>query len=171
MRRAIGIAVFALLAGLAFAGPAPTVPIRDEGFSASSLRANRSFFLLDPSRFGMQQSYTMSYTGSSFGSYSAGIYLNTLSYRFAIPLTLSVDVGMYNMFHNSFDAGYYAEPAEDSRPQFVLPRIGLEYRPTSNVTMSLQIVQFPDAIKAYGPMGYCGFWGCDRFSRMRGSED
>lgn len=167
MRRVIGIAVLSVFLGLAFANPARTVPIRDEGFSASSLRSKNSFFLLDPSRFGMQQSYSMQYTSSSVGSLSSGVYLNTLSYRFAIPLTLSVDVGMYNMFHSSLDADLYAAPdSRDRSPQFILPRIGLEYKPTSNVSMSLQVFQMQDAFRAYGPFGYYGYGGFGRTGEL-----
>jgi hypothetical protein len=166
MGRVFGIAVFSIFWGLALANPPLTVPIRDEGFTASSLRTKSSFSLLDPSRFGMQQSYSMQYTSTSFGSFSSGVYLNTLSYRFGIPLTLSVDIGAYNMFHNDFEASAYdAQDANSRAPQFILPRIGLEYRPTSNVTMSLQVLQFPDAYQAYGPWGYYGYNGWSRFSK------
>lgn len=161
-----GIALISIFAGLATANPSLTVPIRSEGFSAGSLRSNQSLFLLDPSRFGMQQSYSMQYTSTSMGSFSSGVYLNTLSYRFSIPLTLSVDIGMYNVFHQDFEGQRYESGQQTTqKPQFLLPRIGLEYKPTANTTFSLQIMQMNDAYRAYGPGYFYGFSPSQRYWR------
>jgi len=140
------------------------VPLRDDGFSRELMTQTpqSSFQLLDPQNFSMQQSYTMSYSGGSFGSQSSAVYLNTLSYQFGIPLVLSVDVGAYNLFHSSMQQPSWAPEQEANRPQFIIPRVGLDYRPTDNVLLSLQFVNGPDALKAYGyPWGsspYRGSW-------------
>lgn len=167
MERFFATALVVLLSTSAFADPMSTLPIREEGFTSTSLRSKSSLFLLDPNRFGMDQSYSMQYTSTSFGSFSSGVYLNTLSYRFEMPLTLSMDIGVYNMFHNDFQGSAYdSRESGDHSPQFILPRIGLEYKPTSNVTMSLQVLQLPDAYKAYGPWGYYGYGPYSPYSRF-----
>jgi len=50
-------------------------------------------FGLDSDRFSMQHSYSMSYMTGGQNGYTQGLYLNTLSYQFAIPLSVSVQLG------------------------------------------------------------------------------
>jgi hypothetical protein len=111
--------------------------------------------LLDPARFSMSQSYstTMGYTQA--GSYSYGLYLNTLSYQIFNPLTFSIDLGIYTPFHSS---GSYSSGTSSGNLEqmgsLVIPRIGLDYKPTENMLISIQYLNINDAYKAYGPFGY-----------------
>ena len=112
------------------------------------------FSFLNPNRFSMQQSYSVGFSSSSFGSQSAGLYLNTLSYRLADPLTLSADVGFHTPFYSNFGgplAGGRGNPAMNS--SLVLPHVGLEYRPSEHSSFSLHFFNGPDAVKAYGYPG------------------
>ncbi len=132
------------------------VPTRQEGFRKDQLMRNSSIQLGNPAGFQMQQSYTFQYTSSSFGSNSSGVYLNTLSYKFGIPLTFSVDIGLYNLLYTTGQQSPYLASQtnvgpSDTKPEFIIPRIGLDYRPTDNVLLSLQIFNMPDAYRAYGP--------------------
>jgi hypothetical protein len=109
------------------------------------------FSLANPNRFSMRQSYSVSVASGSFGSQSAGLYLNTLSYKLADPLTLSADVGFYSPLYSStgsFSRSGFQDPSMGS--SLVLLRVGLEYKPSKNTTLSLQLVNGPDAYKAYG---------------------
>lgn len=114
------------------------------------------FSFLNPSRFSMRQSYSMNFASGSYGSTSAGLYLNTVSYRLADPLTLSADVGFHTPLYSSgaFARGGLSgksgiqDPSQGS--SLVLPRVGLEYRPSKNTTLSLQLINGQDAYKAYG---------------------
>lgn len=111
------------------------------------------FSLLNPNRFSMRQSYSMGFSSGSFGSQSAGLYLNTLSYRLADPLTLTADVGFHMPFYSSFggpSAGFQNPGLGGS---LVLPHIGLEYRPSENSSISIHFINGPDAAKAYGYPG------------------
>lgn len=134
------------------------VPTREEGFRKDQLLRRSSLQFSNPSGFQMQQSYSFQYTSTSLGSNSSGVYLNTLSYQFGIPLTLSVDIGLYNLLSSSGQQSPYLTPSQanstgpsDTKPEFIIPRIGLDYRPTENVLLSLQLVNMPDAYRAYGP--------------------
>jgi len=124
----------------------------NRGYRGSSVSG---FSFLNPNRFSMQQSYSVGFSSGSFGSQSAGLYLNTISYRLADPLTLSADVGFHTPFHSSLGgpsmSGGMGNPGLGS--SLVLPRIGLEYRPSEHSTISLQILNGPDAVKAYGYPG------------------
>jgi hypothetical protein len=114
------------------------------------------FSFLNPNRFSMSQSYSMNFASGSYGSTSAGLYLNTLSYKLADPLTLSADVGFHTPLYSSgaFARGGlsgksgFQDPSQGS--SLVLPRVGLEYRPSKNTTLSLQLINGQDAYKAYG---------------------
>lgn len=113
------------------------------------------FSLLNPNRFSMRQSYSVGFASGSFGSSSSGLYLNTLSYRLADPLTLSADVGFHTPLYSSgaFSQGSrggagFQDPRLGST--LVLPRVGLEYKPTEHTSMSLQLFNGRDAYKAYG---------------------
>src|SRR5258706_6518157 len=59
------------------------------------------FSFLNPNRFSMHQSYSVNFASGSFGSSSNGLYLNTLSYKLADPLTLSADVGFFTPLYSS----------------------------------------------------------------------
>lgn len=114
------------------------------------------FSFLNPTRFSMRQSYSMNFASGSYGSSSAGLYLNTLSYKLADPLTLSADVGFHTPVYSSgaFARGGlsgksgFQDPSRGS--SLVLPRVGLEYKPSDNTTLSLQLINGQDAYKAYG---------------------
>lgn len=109
------------------------------------------FSLLNPNRFEMHQSYSVNFASGSLGSSSAGLYLNTVSYRLADPLTLSADIGFYTPLYNtsgSFSRSGFQDPRLGS--SLILPHVGLEYRPTENTSFSLHLFNGPDAYKAYG---------------------
>lgn len=164
--RTWGLALALLAPTLAFSGPMPEAPASHEGrtvltesedFDRSTLLSPTfrgssvsGFSLLNPSRFSMRQSYSVGFSSSSFGSQSAGLYLNTISYRLADPLTLTADVGFHTPFHSTIgpNAGGFRNPGLGS--SLILPHVGLEYRPSENSTLSLHFFNGPDAVKAYG---------------------
>jgi hypothetical protein len=110
------------------------------------------FSLLNPNRFSMHQSYSVNFASGSLGSSSAGLYLNTLSYRLADPLTLSADVGFYTPLYSSSSMGFSKGGLQDPRlgSSLVFPHVGLEYKPTENSSISLHLFNGRDAYKAYG---------------------
>lgn len=145
----------------AFADDAPKTLLTEPGeFDRGNLMAPEwregasvsGFSLLNPNRFSMRQSYSVGFASGSFGSSSAGLYLNTLSYRLADPLTLSADVGFHTPLYSS--GAFSGGPAGFQDPRLnsslVLPRIGLEYKPSENTSMSIQLFNGRDAHKAYG---------------------
>ncbi len=143
-----------------------SVVLNSEDFDRNALlapnyRPNSSagFSFLNPNRFSMQQSYSVSFASGGQGSSSGGLYLNSISYQLANPLWLSMDLGFQTPLYSSgaynatgksglFNHGNGARDASS----FVLPRIGLDYKPTENMSFSLQFFNGQDATKAYGPM-------------------
>lgn len=123
--------------------------------------ARSSLSLAQPNRFSMHQSYSLTAMSTPQGSASSGLYLNTLSYQLAQPLSMFVDVGFYTPIHSSIP-GMNASAGAGS---IVLPRMGLEYKPSDRLTMNLELVNGPDAWKAYGMGG--GPWSPSRFAGSR----
>lgn len=138
-----------------------TVLTESRDFDRSTLMSDNyrggsvsGFSFLNPNRFSMQQSYSVGFSSGSLGSRSAGLYLNTLSYRLADPLTLTADVGIHTPLYSSLGgpmAGGRGNPALGS--SLVLPHVGLEYRPSEHSSFSLHFFNGPDAVKAYGYPG------------------
>lgn len=93
---------------------------------------------LDPSRFTMSHSISMSYFSVGDGSVSQSLYLNTMTYQIASPLMLRVQWGIQNFPHNSlaknnpmFQGGFFLSNAE------------LKYKPSDKFEMKLQFQQAP----------------------------
>lgn len=152
-------AIFALVAAvplsskIATADPANILHSKNDFDAGSMTRPSAgqgngasSFSLAQPGRFSMQQSYSLSAMSGSYGSMSSGLYLNTLSYRLAPPLVLSADIGFHTPIHSSIPG---AVP-NGSPGSVILPRMGLEYRPTENLLLNIELFNGPDAWKAYG---------------------
>jgi len=109
------------------------------------------FSFLQPNRFSMQQSYSMSFSSSSAGSVSSGLYLNTLSYRLSNPLTLSADLGFYTPISSTISGmKQNTLMSQGTGSSVILPRFGLEYQPSENFSMNLEFFNARDAWKAYG---------------------
>jgi hypothetical protein len=148
--------IFAILLAMnaavpAFSTPATVLRDRSEFDSRSLLSGGASvggLSLSNPSRFSMQQSYSVSAMASGAGSMSSGLYLNTVSYRVSDPLVLSMDFGIHTPMHSSYP-GFEGNSGADAS-SFVLPRFGLEYRPNERFTLNLEVFNGPDAWKAYG---------------------
>jgi len=135
--------------------------MREGEFNKDRLMRSSSLQLANPAGFQMQQSYSMQFTSSTLGSFSSGLYLNTISYQFGIPLKLSLDFGVYNLLYASgFSSGVGGQQQSlnlspsDSKPMFVIPRIALSYRPTANTLLCLQFTNYTDAVHSYGSPYY-----------------
>jgi len=137
------------------------IPFRSDEFNKQQLMRSSSLQLINPANFSMRQSYSMQFVGTSLGTQNSGVYLNTISYKFGIPLTLSMDVGLYNLFYSSAalqqaNGMQGSANKNNTKPDILFPSISLDYRPTNNLLFCLQVVNMRDAYKAYGPNYYWG---------------
>jgi len=96
-----------------------------------------SLIRLDPSRFRMSQSYQMGYMSMGGQGFSQGLYLNTLSYEFSIPLTLSLQWGLANQPFS----GVGLSPIMKSGP--FISGAQLQYKPSQKTTIQLEFRQLP----------------------------
>jgi len=136
-----------------------TLITKKQPFSRGSMESSLNpsgvsgFSLLNPSRFNMQQSYSTSFTSNGQNSMSAGVYLNTLSYQLFNPLVFSIDLGVYTPFHSNFSNSNQSGN-QPMNSEFIIPRVGLDYRPSSNTLISIQFLNLNSANQAYRPFGY-----------------
>ena len=94
---------------------------------------------IDPSRFHMSQSYSLSLMSFAGQSFSQGVYLNNISYSFNIPLTLNVEWGMIN---SPLASVGLKSPMKDG---FFVSGASLEYKPSKNFQVGIQYSTYPNA--------------------------
>lgn len=137
----------ALTAEAQFRGTEPQKPDASDGVFRAS--PNAILGILDPERFDMKHSVSMSY--SSFGSQSLGMsmYTNSIRYKIADPLQVRADVSMMYSPFNSLPASM-----QDNINGIYLSRASLDYRPSEDVHISVQYRSLPGV---YSPYGYGGY--------------
>ena len=98
----------------------------------------RSMSLLDPERFTMKQQTMMSYSSSgNYGQSLLGMYINTMEYRFNMPLTLRLKIAYQNnmgsLLGNQTSQG--VKPGIETGNLFI-PSFDMIYKPWKNTTIS-----------------------------------
>ena len=93
--------------------------------------------LLDPARFSMQHSYTVSFSSDGKNSFYNGLYLNTMQYRVTAPLTLRLKWGLYQV-PQAGNATHYGI----NRNNLVVPGVELLYHPSENFLLKIQYSNF-----------------------------
>ena len=138
--------------------PDDGIPWNRDRFDPSRLVRHDTF---DPA-LKVAYSYSVSFLSTPVGSISQNSFLAHLAYEFMPNLHLYADLGLWMPFHSTFNEGVFNK--EDMRlgqPQFVLPAMALEYKPTENSYLRLVLVNEKDALRAYGPYrlyGPCAPW-------------
>ncbi|NLP09549.1 hypothetical protein GX408_04025 [bacterium] len=117
---------------------------------ASVERAAGNLLGLDPSRLQIQQSYSMSYMSMGGQGVTQGVYLNTVSYQFSLPLSLSLQWGIA---HQPFASRFQNSVLLNSGP--FLSAAQLTYQPKPNMLLQFNFQQVPYAVPGrYGE----GLW-------------
>ena len=135
----------------------------------------RSMSLLDPSRFTMKHSYTMSYgSGGGMGSGSAmGMYINTMEYRFNAPVIMRLKVayqtGSSNLFGGNGSA--YNNMSYGNGGQMYIPSFDIVYQPFKNTTVGIHYRDYRNEYGMNSMYGQDGFspYGSRRSRRNRHS--
>ncbi len=168
MKRLLSATVFAvaaLAAALSYAQAPVSVSNNPTGSQTSFTGAPKAgdlvnapsglgWGLLDPSRFRMKQSYSLSYMSGSEGSGSMGMYTNTIEYQLFKPLTLHVGLGYLHQPFGSRGANAAGLAVDDG---FFIPSAGLEYRPSENFLLMVDFRQYPSGTSPYSRWGYGGW--------------
>jgi hypothetical protein len=98
-----------------------------------------SFLGLDANKFRMSHSYTLSFANLGGQGFSQGVYLNTMSYQFSTPLTLSLQWGL---LHKPFESAGMGSPFQGG---FFVSRANLDYKPSENFHIGIQYSSYPNS--------------------------
>lgn len=136
------------------------VPIAKDGFSRRQMlkkensdslsRKDLRNQLESTSNFRVIQSFSMGMTASLYGSASYGLYLSSIYYDFSPSTSIFLDIGVYKLIHSNFNSPDPIMFDRINEPEIVIPAFGIEFRPTENLTVSIQVINRDDAMKAYG---------------------
>ncbi len=108
-----------------------------EGFLNPEL-SNNIFGFIDPSKFSMNHSMSMSYSTFSGQAVALGVYTNSMRYDFSDNLNFQVDASIVNSPYNTFGDGY-----TNNINGIYLSRAAVNFKPSENTRISLEIRQGP----------------------------
>jgi len=110
----------------------------------------RTFSLLDPQRLKIRHAYSLSYFSGGSNSGTVGMYLSTIQYQIARPLTLRVGL-IYA--HNPLSM--FGRQTGGIVREGIYPSFYLDYRPSSNFYLGIGFQRVPGyryaAPRYYGP--------------------
>ena len=118
---------------------------------------------LDPTKFSMSHSYSLSFTSIGGHSFSQGLYLNTMKYQFSNPLTMYLQVGL---LHQPF--GTFGQ-TNLSKNELFLSGAGLEYKPSDNFKVQIELSQQPN--NYYSPYYYSPYLRFNQRSNLLEREE
>ena len=105
--------------------------------------------LLDPSKFSMSHSYSLSMTNIGNQTFNQGLYLNTMNYKFSDPLTMQVRIG----FMHQPLAGLGMSDMQNGSKVF-LQRAMLQYKPSDKMSITVDYQVLPSSLYYYSPYMY-----------------
>lgn len=120
----------------------------------TSLTDNSKGFLsalLDPSKFSMSHSYSVSLFSVGKQTFSQGLYLNTMNYKFSDPLTMQVRIGFMHQPLGSM--GLTSNPYDNQNGKLFLQRARLQYKPSENMSFTIDYQVLPSSMY-YSPYYY-----------------
>lgn len=113
---------------------------------------NTSSFLLgflNSPDFRMNHSFSLSYSAFGNNGIALGVYTNSMAYKFSDKLNVEVDASIINSPYSSFGNNF-----TDQINGIYLSRAEINYKPTSNLFLS---IQFRNAPYGYYSRDYFGF--------------
>jgi hypothetical protein len=131
------------------------------GASLGSKSVTSSIFsLFDPSRFQMHQSYSIGFFSGNGGSQSIAMYLNSINYKLAQPLTLQLDIAYIHQPQTLFGA-----QGTSGLNGKVLPSFRLFWDPSKNFHMTVSYETRNAFYDPYYSPFYRGYYDRSLFGR------
>jgi hypothetical protein len=104
--------------------------------------------LFNPSKFQMSHSYTISYMTFGKESFSQGLYLNTLTYRFSDPMMMQVRIGY---LHQPFGKSDFQQEGFN---KVFIQGATFKYEPSENMKFIIDFQSIPAGSVPLYPYGY-----------------
>lgn len=114
-------------------------PSIKEGFVNPEL-SNNIFGFIDPNKFSMNHSVSMSYSAFSGQAVALGVYTNSLRYDFSNNFNFQVDASIVNSPYNTMGDGF-----TNNINGIYLSRAAVNFKPSENTRISLEFRQGPGA--------------------------
>jgi hypothetical protein len=119
--------------------------------------------LLDPSKFNMHHSFSLSYASFAGQGLSLGVYTNSMQYKFSDQLDVRTDISLMTSPFNTL-----GKDAQSSLSGLFLNNAELNYRPWKNTLLQISYRQMPSAYwlgsgYGYGMGGMSPFFGVGRY--------
>ncbi len=92
---------------------------------------------LDPNKFDMSHSYSLSFASAGGNTYNQGLYLNTMTYKLLPPLTVRMQFGL---LHQPFGSNL---GGNTNQAQAFISSAGVEFNPTENLKMQFEYSRRP----------------------------
>lgn len=102
-----------------------------------------SFLGLDPNRFSMHHSYTLSFGSIGGHGVSQGLYLNTMTYQLSDPITMYLQVGLLNQPFGGLNGN------DGLNNELFISGAGFEYKPSKNFQVQFEYSQTPGSLSPY----------------------
>lgn len=120
--------------------------------SVISQNPNLIFGFIDPAKFNMNHSYSMSYSSFAGNGIALGVYTNNMSYLFNEDLLLELDASLVHSPYSSFGNKH-----QDQLNGIYLSRAELTYKPWKNFQVSVQYRQVPNGF-FFNPFSNYGYY-------------
>jgi len=99
---------------------------------------------LNPAKFSMSQSYSLSFATAGGHSFSQGLYLNTMRYQFSSPLSMFLQVGFQHQPFGQLGSDLKVDS------QVFISAAGFEFKPSENLQLQFRFSQSPGV--GYSPL-------------------
>ncbi|HZK75791.1 MAG TPA: hypothetical protein VFD13_02685 [Candidatus Kapabacteria bacterium] len=117
--------------------------------------------LLDPARFSMHQSVSMSFVSSGFGSTGLSMFTNTFAYRPSSDLYISADVSMVYSPFSTFGSAF-----QNQMNGVYLTNAQIDWKLSDNTFLRVEYMGGPGAgmYGGYSPYSYNPFYSASPFA-------
>ena len=145
-------------------GPTGTSILRVPAIPKLSLK---NISLLNPDRFKMKHQYMMNFSSTGGNGSMLGMYLNTMEYKFNIPLTMRLQVAYQTQSAQLFGRknSYSGQQGMNGGNVFI-PSFDLEYRLSKNTVIGIYYRDYSSMNQnsPYSPYGRYNGYGNRRYS-------
>ena len=93
--------------------------------------------LLDPERFTMKNQYMMNFSSVGGNGSMMGMYINTMEYRFNMPLTMRLRVAYQSQSAQLFGDKQYTGNPDLNGGRLFIPSFDMVYKPFKNTVIGL----------------------------------
>ncbi len=125
-------------------------PLNISGAILSDNPLSSLFSFLDPSKFSMNHSVSMSYSAFGSNGMALGVYTNQIAYKFNDKLNVEIETSLVNTPYNSLGQEF-----TKSINGIYLNKAQINYKPTKDMSISLRFSNSPfNYYNRYSNYGY-----------------